>query len=211
MKTKYYYLTISILSFIGIFKATYIGNLDFRYTNLYYYTDLSNLLVLFFYLYSFWKLNSGDIHSYSLNYSNIKFSMTTFITLTGIVYWLLLAPDTLKTEGISSILTLDNLLLHLIIPIMVLFDWFLSREKIQYNKKTIYIPILITFIYLILTEIRVFYGIRISKELLYPYFFLDPSMNTVLTILVYILVIAILLLLIGYLLLRTTSKKIKEQ
>ena len=137
--------------------AAAFGNLMF------YFTIESNLMV--FLLYTGKLLPTKKKDSFFEN-PIVNGSVTLYITVTGIVYFLLLRD---VRQGMTLDYNIGNVLLHYITPILALTYRivFPSREKIRY--RTIPLWLIYPLIYLAMTMIR---G---AIENVYPYPFINVS------------------------------------
>lgn len=103
-------------------------------------------------------------------YSVLQLVFTISITLTGLIYALVLAPaHDDNAYGLCSILT------HILVPIMANIDFFLCATDYQLRDTDngyVIIPPLLYYLFTILAYVM---GWRFANGLTYPYFFLDYS------------------------------------
>lgn len=164
-----------VLGFIGIVGS--IGYFDKSFNdNFYvYYTNLSNYIcfgVMLTALIQTAMASSKKEDGYVKTAPTFNFLCVIMIMITCLVYNFLLAGE--QTAS-SYFLSISNLSHHLILPIMFLLHWILFYE---HNKLKWYHPLLCTImpiVYVIFILIRAAIMQNVSGLLLYPYFFLDVS------------------------------------
>lgn len=158
-----------MISFIGIYNSFYNLNPN-TFT---YFTFLSNLLVLIFFL-IIWIKTIKDVIikdenvGYNTHLIKIKGIATLCITVTGLVYAFTLADYTSKSNY-----TFQNLSQHYFIPVMVVLDYFLFDEKghIKWYTPLIWVACAISYLPYIFVRAAI---LGPNTDLVrYPYFFLD--------------------------------------
>lgn len=173
-------LCIILFPLSYVFDPTYSGNLTF-------FTVQSNIFVLLIMLtesiFDILML-TGKIDKLPKFLSKIKLVSTTSISITFIVFGIILTPVLIK-EGLPEVVTsYSSIVMHQIIPIVAIIDLILSKptEKISYG----YTPLALTFplYYYIFTLIVPLFGIHFKAyengETVmsnFPYFFLDYEKN----------------------------------
>ncbi|MBF0780068.1 MULTISPECIES: Pr6Pr family membrane protein [unclassified Granulicatella] len=133
-----------------------------------YYTNISNCLVVGFYVYDVFSRRTD----YSFIYLRLKAGMTISVVLTFLVYCILLAPIA-KPEEFFHI---KNYTLHYIVPIMTFVDWLICDKKGAYLFLDPLRWTLVPLLYCVYSLIRGFvFHIPIPNETHspYPYFFLN--------------------------------------
>lgn len=146
-----------------------------------YYTNLSNLLVVMFYLIRTVVRITGKYDGFfgKIVFSQIWFySVTMSIFLTFGIYNFVLMPsfkkappDSLEFKFAHS---LSNYLVHYVVPLLCLLNWliFADKEALQYKWALIWT--IIPWIYVIYSTIRGLRGDRFeSTNSAYPYDFMD--------------------------------------
>ena len=98
----------------------------------------------------------------------IKFAGTISITLTGVVFTVVLAP----TLG-SFAWLIQNVLTHMVVPVLAIVDFFLIGTYGDLDKKTVPFVILPPLFYAIYAGIAYVAGWEFSEGINYPYFFLN--------------------------------------
>lgn len=164
---------VFVFSMIGVL-ATSIGTpLFMASTTILYYTIQSNLWIGFTCLATailgFIQIRNKSLRIPSWLYV-VKYVFTVAITLTMIVFWLLIAP-TLHMP--SYLLSLSNLFSHTLTPILALVSFFVfdSRDNFLSKKSSVFslaTPIYYFVFFLLVSSTGVMFGLYRS-----PYFFLD--------------------------------------
>ena len=140
-----------------------------------YYTTLSNLLVVGFFswiLYLMWTKNEATLNSRL--FLRWKGSVTILITLTFLVYAILLAPQA-DPEDFN---TIHNYALHYVVPILVLVDWLIFDKGKIYKWSDPLLWTIAPLSYLAFSLIKGYVlnvPIPDSKHSPYPYFFLNVN------------------------------------
>ena len=98
----------------------------------------------------------------------IKFVGTVSITLTGVVFGFVLAP----TMGASA-WNIQNILTHVVVPLIAVIDFFVIASTTQIKYKNIVYVIIPPLLYAIYAGIGYIKGWQFSDEINYPYFFLN--------------------------------------
>ena len=99
---------------------------------------------------------------------HIKFVFTVAITITFLVFFILLAPS----NSSSYLTSLNNLTVHAVVPVLALIDFFFFDNDIEFNKFSPLFGALPPLAYLGYVFICVGIGARFNGDLV-PYFFLD--------------------------------------
>ncbi|MDR1249759.1 MAG: Pr6Pr family membrane protein [Treponema sp.] len=97
------------------------------------------------------------------------------IFVTMLVYWFILVPT--MTERTRSLLALDNLAVHLITPLLMLFDYILFTERGKLKKHDPLLCAIIPYVYLLeALTLGLTHSVRYDSlgiHSYYPYIFLD--------------------------------------
>lgn len=185
---------IIVFAVIGLFLQLWPNQLY----NLTYYTLLSNILVVGFVGYLLFLMRQRDIVTLSSErIIRLKASVTMAITLTFLVYAILLAPIA-EPEDFYSI---KNYTLHYIVPIMMIIDWLVSDKRGQYRKYDPFLWTIIPLLYMIFSLIKgIIFKTPIpdQKESPFPYFFLNINKIGWSGFFKYAIAIFILYVLLGY-------------
>lgn len=153
--------------YLNFFSTGFMGNGSM----LLYFTIQSNIAILaivivFFALKIIQLITKKKlINNFLLH---LKFVFTVGITITFLVFFILLAPS----QQPSYLSSMTNLTVHCLVPIFALIDFFFFDTDIKFNKfsplsGTIF-PLLYLFFVLICTQV----GVRFNGQFV-PYFFLD--------------------------------------
>lgn len=199
--SKVLQLLIIVFGFVGL-----VSMFPSEFYKLTYYTYLSNLLVFVFFL---WFLTTGGHHKSSPLRYRLKACITICITLTFLVYAVLLAP--LATP--EKFYTLRNFSLHYIVPILTIVDWLLFDAKGLYKKIDPLYWTILPLLYCVYSLIRgVVFRIPIpdEKHSPFPYFFLNIDKYGWNGFFVYFIGIVTMYIILGYIMyfVKKQSKKI---
>ncbi len=146
---------------------------------------------------------------------HIKFIFTLGVTITFLVFFILLAP----TMDASYLISMTNLTVHLLVPLFAIIDFFVFDHKIKLKKWSPLIGTIFPLLYLAFVFICVSLNIRFNGQLV-PYFFLDYETLTWFNItekgigvfyyIIILLIFVILLCYIYYFIVKLINKKKKE-
>ncbi|WP_026496891.1 Pr6Pr family membrane protein [Butyrivibrio sp. WCD3002] len=98
----------------------------------------------------------------------LKYLGTVSITLTGVVFCLLLAP----VLG-DKAWTIQNILTHVVVPVASVADFFLIARSIRISKKSVFLVVVPPLLYVIYAGIGYAKGWEFADGRNYPYFFLN--------------------------------------
>ena len=164
-----------VICYIGVYtniidtnENAFMGN----GTALNFYTIQSNILVLatqvilFIYDLFYEKLKE----KFSKFISILKFVSTTAITLTLLVFWGMLAPY-MEMETLKSF---SCILVHLVIPLGMIFDFLFSKDEYQVKKNDILFSLIPPVLYFVFCLIRAEISeVRLTGGSRFPYWFID--------------------------------------
>lgn len=189
------YIVLGIIGIIG--SVGYFGrafNNDFYL----YYTNLSNYICFGIIVYALIK----TIKSFKNNQSDycrvlpkFKFMSLIMILVTCLVYNILLAKDYTVADYFFSI---QNLIMHLILPIMFTLDWVLFTEHNQTKWFYPLISVIMPLIYVALILLRAVILGKKYSGLLYPYFFLNVSKLGIAGVISWVAVLVLIFVVLGY-------------
>lgn len=103
----------------------------------------------------------------------IKFTATIAVTVTFLVFATMLAP----LMGLDYLLSYSNFSLHVIVPILMMFDFLYFDKDVPLNRFTCLwgvAPALAYFVFFLIGSVA---GIRYLNNGFAPYFFLDYQAN----------------------------------
>lgn len=165
-----------LLNHLGIFEGHFNGDL------LFYYTNQSNVLAVFYFGLvtirtglSLRESKTGPTDFYP------RFGMVIAVDLflTFIVYWALLAPTSFTMDGNTDIFTFTNIVLHGVTPLLCLADYFLFTQPHQLKQRDVYAVTIFPILYVGFATIVGFAGHVFSispvdhKPVRFAYFFFD--------------------------------------
>lgn len=184
-----------ILVIVGIY-GLYL-NFTSTYANvfelLHYFTILSNILVVIFFIFLIINYNKNK------DYFHLKGSVTMSITVTFLIFHFLLRPTMFDmVESGYSVDSIENILLHYVVPLMTIFDYLIFDTKGRYNKFDPFIWLTIPFTYFIVMTINGLFGYTFKSGSHYPYFFMDYDKLGVTGVLLYVLGIIVAFTILGY-------------
>lgn len=139
-------------------------------TGILYFTNFSNLLCLIYFtilviMMILKKEKNDDLHYI------VKGMVTMSITLTMFVYNFILSGD----KGVFENHMLECNLVHIVVPLLVIFDYIIFGEKGNLKKSYPFIWTSVLFVYQIFIIIYMLLGGRFADGAKYPYFFMDVS------------------------------------
>lgn len=175
--------------------------------NLTYYTLISNILVVVFWIYLLFLMSKNKVSKLtSPKIVRLKGAFTMAIILTFLVYMILLAPIAEPKDFYNW----KNYTLHYIVPIMTIIDWLMLDPKNQYRKSEPFIWTLIPLLYMAFSLIKGYvFNIEIpdQKHSPYPYFFMNINNIGWDGFLKYAVAIFIFYVVLGYILYFVKTRK----
>ncbi|MDO4432770.1 MAG: Pr6Pr family membrane protein [Aerococcaceae bacterium] len=204
-KLTLYRLLIVLLGVIGLISQMYPSD----FYKLTYYTTQSNLMVAIFFGYTVYlMLQSKDTILQSARFLRLKGGVTLMITLTFLVYAIMLAPQVEPKD----FYTIHNFTLHYAVPILVILDWLLFDKGYAYRWSTPLYWTIVPLAYLAFSLVKG-YVLQIpipdEKHSPYPYFFLNVGKYGWGPVVQYILALSAAYIVFGYLML--AFKKIQHR
>jgi hypothetical protein len=201
------YRTCSFLLILyGLMSHLKILSGAFRLSSLMYYTIQSNLLaaVLFYLLLSAnYKALIKEGRRGRTGFCE-RFAMICVVDLllTLIVYWTMLAPAPYSAATGFNLGKFDNVVVHLLAPLLCLADYLIFTTPGQIKYRDVYVALVFPLLYALFSTVVGYagYTYRISAQGIpvhFPYFFLNFEQLVVLS-LWYIAAITAVLLVIGH-------------
>jgi hypothetical protein len=197
------------LGIIGIMASLGFFDYEFRADFFVHFTNLSNYICIGIMFAELIQTAKKKEDSYTTVLPTLKFMGVLMILLTFIVFNFLLAP----TREMHLNFKVASIVLHVILPIMYVTDWFLFYER---GKVKAYMPLLsmsVPLIYVIFVYIRAWI-LDFNAEIpyIYPYFFLNLDELGVIGVIKWIGILSIVFIVIGYIIfgLDKISKKKKS-
>ena len=196
-KQKVIFIFRSII-LVGALWGLWLQLFPNQWHQLTYYTLQSNIVVAIFLIYLLYRMiKDGEDAFNNHHLLRLKGGVTIAITLTFMVYSILLAP----IADPKDFYNMKNYLLHYFVPIAMILDWLLFDKCKVYKKVD---PILWTILPLIYTIFSLIKGyifripIPDQKHSPYPYFFINIDKLGWNGFLVYFVAILIGYMIIGY-------------
>ena len=178
MKETHQNLTHRGLSLIVIIAALY-GSIrtiwtddTANFTNLLYFTVLSNLAIAgihLYFLYAERRALRDPSFQIPQAMRTLKYVLTISITLTFSVFFVLLLPE----YGLSVLWMPGNLSTHLIAPIAAILDYIFFEKSHVKHCYTLLYTLIPPYAYVVLTLILSRLGVRYAEGSIVPYYFLD--------------------------------------
>jgi len=167
-----------IIDFItGFFLTDSIISSSMNYNSesvhsLYYFTIQSNIMVFFWFIFiSINLISNKRLFNFALK-PNLTAILTTYILITGIIYWVVLVPVFYKPGGNNSwLFTPSNIWLHTLTPLTAVILLFLS--KVTYSGT---VPKRHLIFFLIYPIAYIIFGIFNALKGIYLYPMFNPVM-----------------------------------
>jgi len=200
---------------LSVFLGIPEGHL--RLSTLIYYTNLSNLICFIFYILLAAKtildIRRDGIKGTTTLLPHFKGAFVLMITITFLVYHIMLSGSGFTMTGnISLQFDMANILLHYIVPIMVILDWFMFDKKNVFRWFDPLLWLIIPFLYFVFALIRAeFGGLLAGRNTRYPYFFIDVDALGWQGVITYVAIITIAFTALGYLFFLLDKVQIKEK
>lgn len=186
------FCTIGLLGTIASFGTF---NYEWRGDFFVHFTNLSNYLCIAVGVIELVHTIKKKEDSYINSCRNLKFIGMLMILLTFLVFNGMLAP----TREAYLNFRINSVLFHIVIPIMYVADWFLFYERKQISWKLPLISISAPLIYVIFIYIRAWIlGFDSSVPYIYPYFFLDLDKQGIDGVLIWIGILFVGFVALGY-------------
>jgi hypothetical protein len=198
MKPKEYlkWILRSVL-LVGAVIGLYLGMFPDKFYKLTFYTFQSNTLVFLFYLFLLIQMFRNGKKSKINEYYRFKACVTINITLTFLVYAILLAPSV----SLEKMFTANNLLLHYIVPLLCIVDWLIFDESGKYKITDPILWSVFPIVYCIFALLKgIVFRVPIpdEKNSPFPYFFLNIDRIGWGGFFKYLIIILTAYILIGY-------------
>ena len=161
-------IIVILAAFIGTGISAY-GDRDVFFCGLnifMYFTNQSNVAIAIICAVGLYLMKRGK--KISERHYIIKYVGTVAITLTGVVFLLVLAP-TLGAAAWDS----HNVLTHIVVPIAAIADFFVVVPGVEIKKHNVFYVIIPPLVYAIYAGIGFVRGWDFYEGNNYPYFFLN--------------------------------------
>lgn len=165
-------LLIIIFGFLGIYFSIF-SNGFMNQDAFLYYTIQSNLFVIFTaFITLFFELRDFSKNSIPNVIYSLRFISTVDITLTFVVFSLMLTPTFIIQNNTEYLISPSNLFVHNLLPLAAIFDWCFFGNSIKLKKRHTLYALIFPFVYCVFMLIRSFLGLTVEGNHV-PYFFLD--------------------------------------
>ncbi len=160
-------IVVFISAILGTFLSAYAGKDSFMGGSrvFMYFTIQSNIAMAIISCVGLCYMMKDRI---SGTWAVIKFVGTVSITLTGIVFCFVLAP----TMGAAA-WNVQNILTHVVVPIVSVLDFFVSGLSLSIKKKSVFYVVIPPSLYAIYAGVGYALGWQFAEGINYPYFFLN--------------------------------------
>ena len=181
--TQLIFLTMAItIGLIGCISSFGLFNYVFRWDFYMHFTNLSNYLCVGILITEFIQTLKKQEDDYIKTYPLLKFIGLVAITITFLVFNIVLAPTREKTYLFS----INSVTLHILIPLIYICDWvlFYEKKKVKWTYPIISLSFpgcYILFIYIHAAILNFDTSIlNFSKDgpFIYPHFFLNIETQT---------------------------------
>jgi len=171
--------------------------MNFRVSFLYYFTNISNLLLVAYYWGALFQAYKHPETAQKPWMPTVKHTLMLGITVTGLVAYFLLDHGEVFVNGVFKF---NNFILHDVIPICAVLDWLLFDEKPTMGfKEPLIWPLypLTYFAYIIVLVLG--FGVQIKEKSRWPYGFMDFDKLGVPTVALTIVILIVVFVALGYL------------
>jgi hypothetical protein len=165
-------IIVILSAVVGIFLSYYAGRDSFMGGSVVfmYFTIQSNIAIALISVIGAYFLCTNK--RISKLWYIIKFVGTVSITLTGVVFGLVLAP-TLGAQAWN----IQNTLTHLVVPVAAVIDFFVTSSVLIIKKSSVFYVTIPPILYAIYAGVGYVRGWEFAKGINYPYFFLNWGSN----------------------------------
>ena len=195
------------IGIIGIIASTGFFEYDFNPNFAIYFTNLSNYFCIGVMFVALVQTLKKKEDSYVTINPLVKFTGVMSILLTGLVYNIMLAPTYDPIENFQP----NSVILHIVLPIMFVADWFLFYER---KKLKWFYPLLTTVSplgYIAFIYIRgAILEYDTQNHLIYPYFFLNIETEGIAGAIKWILLLTVAFITVAYMFFIIDKIKKKE-
>ena len=101
-----------------------------------------------------------------------KFAVTVAITLTFIVFWVILGPIQMKDYP-ELMVQLDSILCHAVVPVLAVADWVINVQCYRHKKHELWWSLSTPLVYFVFVMSASLSGADFGYGQKVPYFFLD--------------------------------------
>ena len=195
-----YKIIIVIVSGIALYLN--FKFLSFR-QGILYFTNISNLLCFIYFLGLVTKMLMKKEETFSEFHCITKGTITMAITLTFFMYNFALRGDSVTSVFIGH--ELECYLVHIVVPLLVMFDYAIFGVKGHLKKSYPFIWSTILIAYQVFIIIYVAVGGRFINDLKYPYSYMDVATLGIPSVIINMLIVYIMFILYGIMIQRIDS------
>jgi hypothetical protein len=191
-------LLIFSLSTLGVFLT--VRDAEYPLEALSYFTTMINIITAFFY--GFFIIEIVLRKRQFPLFKFLKQSLMVYLIMTMLVYSFILIPFITAEQINYQIFSGKDLLIHYVVPVGVLIDYFWFEEKGKLKSFYAFANLLNIFFYVVYLSLYVFFGGRFhsgSNITIYPYFFLNIERTGLIPVLLICLSILAVAVFIGWL------------
>lgn len=198
-----YKLALIIICLIGILFNTGMLNGSFVPYILLYYSVISNIVCLIFFIVS--AIVTARAISRRGPYGPVRMAphfkgaIVMSMVLTMLLFLFTIMQSSFASASLFVILS--NVVMHLIVPLMVILDWALFDKKGRFFPSDPIIWLVIPIGYYMVLLLGAQFGVTYFNNASYPYYFLDPNQISWAPVLVNIFIISLVYMALGYMLL----------
>ena len=163
---------VGVLSFLGVILALFFARRDGYnpwYTRLWYFTQQSNVWIgVTCIIWAVLLCAKTDREHIKYCVNVLKFIFTVSITLTGIIFCVLLAPF-----ADFDVWTFSSVLTHVVVPIFSIADFFIQSDQPALKKTHVFLTLAPAFLYFIFAGTLCILKVDFGRGDPYPYFFFN--------------------------------------
>ncbi len=161
-------LIVIVSALLGTLLSAYAGRHSFMGGSrvFMYFTIQSNIAIAIICGIGLYLIKKGS--NISNTWYVIKFVGTVSITLTGVVFVVLLAPILGPYAW-----NIQNTLTHAVVPVVAVIDFFVVAPSARISKKNVFYVVIPPLLYAIYAGIGYIRGWEFADGINYPYFFLN--------------------------------------
>ncbi len=153
---------VAVAASLGLFNASFANNFYVYFTNL---SNYFGIIIVFFELVQ--TIRKKD-DTFTTVLPLLKFMGALMLLLTFVVYNFILA----KSRPLEMSFTVSSILLHIVLPLMYIADWFMFYERRSIKWYYPLFSMIPPLIYVGFIFIRAWI-LNGEGDIIYPYFFLD--------------------------------------
>ncbi|GAA3911223.1 Pr6Pr family membrane protein [Microbacterium invictum] len=187
---------------IGIARVSGVLSGDPTWSAFLYYTVLSNVLCLVWMLWSAIRTlrdaQEDGWHGISTPSPRFAAAVMMAITVTMLIYLVVLVPSLYVQPGAYEPFTLTDNLVHIVTPLLVIGDWLLFVPKGEVRRPDPLLWALIPWAYLVFAFVYSALGGRFAAGTAYPYPFMDVETLGIGGVVMWLVGLTVALIGIGY-------------